>query len=218
MTVYVLIPKEAGDVMRKIAEMFLQTYPGELVPEYAIAFYAYRNRIPTDLISFDVTNYIPSGSEYVFYFPLTWVPLQAVYAQQVLLALIYKRDLPRKFSPDGVGLMHRHPSPGNLSDNVDCQFGTVSEDPSIANSVWNEVYPFNNGIISACTKWSSESETEVVTYSISDVVCKFCSTQDELKKAMFGAIEKTQFSRIVIVEGARRYLESVFGTASNSGG
>jgi hypothetical protein len=35
---------------------------------------------------------------------------------------------------------------------------------------------------------------------------------------MFGAIEKTQFSRIVIVEGARKYLESVFGTASNSGG
>jgi hypothetical protein len=176
-----------------------------------VASYAYKNRIPTDLVSFDPSPYVDSGEDYVWYFPMTWVPLQVVYAQQVQFALILKRDLPRRFSPDGVGLVHRHPSPGNLSDNVDCSFGVTDEDPSISNAVWNEVYPMNNGLMSACTKWSSEYETVLKTYRLSEVECKFCESEDELRRLLFGATLDSQFSRIVLMESAREYLKSVFG-------
>ena len=208
------IPNVADTIMTEIGKWFRNTYPGQIVPEYEISMFATHNRLPKYLSAkgnlAEVLN--NTNEDYVFYIPIVWIPLQVVLANVVLSANILRQDIPSEVDADGVGIIHRHPLPGNCSPE-DCTFLYSQGSSVFANSVWSEVYPFNHHFNCGCSVWSTEGNTEVVVYDINDLVCTLpqCKNNQIPEEWYMKALTPVQLSKIVVMPKiGKEYLIKLF--------
>jgi len=211
----VFIPNVADTIMRKIGEWFKSRYPTEIVPEYMISMFVTRNRLPNYLSAGgDLADSLSQTSDYVFYVPIVWIPIQVVLANVVISAHILKQDIPAQTDVDGVGIVHRHPLPGNCSPE-DCEFNYDQGGAVVADAVWSEVYPFNYHFNCACTYWAGEDSCEVEVYDINDLECRICENGKVPEDWYMKALSEVQLSKIVMMpKYGKEYLEKLFGLDS----